>query len=313
MMELVHKTDMPISDPRIQEHRPQRIVQRNDTSLYIPDDPTENATLTFTMCLRDASRALTATLLGLYASALMVVAPSLRDALVSVSADQGLEPVTIGIPSECDARLEIERKLNPAEMVALWGVSILLIFKNVGRESYGAFMTNRVNALKARVGIDPEVVLGLPFDFNPAQKIRGIFGASNYLRRTVVAFIIKNGEGFGILAQFCHYLKSLIAWSEMHPFRFIYDALCVIGSRVLLEPNVQGEVECVAEAYQAIMRQDFPAFFRSLAPNEDQYLLERSRFPVLSLGLGLGVDLCLVLSSWQLEFGLDLDDLELGA
>ncbi|KAA8550333.1 hypothetical protein F0562_002017 [Nyssa sinensis] len=208
-----------------------------------------------------------------------ILEPFFKDALKQIVADA---KDTIVPASE--TLIEIDQQVPVAHQprcLMLFAQMILVLFHNITPSTYANFITNRINALRAVIGMMSTETDLQAFEVDKAQVISTIMGANNCLKKLVLMKLIQVGSTDTQLGAVCANLCCTLAWTEMAGLVFICDMLLLTNSPVLRDPRVASEVMNLAVAFWLITASDYPQYFRILASNHEKMLLERSRFPTL--------------------------------
>ncbi|KAK1379407.1 hypothetical protein POM88_026151 [Heracleum sosnowskyi] len=208
---------------------------------------------------------------------------------------KGFNIETIRVPSQAEEfgiNLDEIETLDTSSYFALFGFTILLLFKTPTTANFQHFLVARQNALNAAAGVQPDKEVPNPYSLEKAQAVRSILGSSIYVKRRVIRMLLDMQNGDKNLNNVCRYVASVLEYNEMSAIMFSYETLVQTNSPVLTDPRLYHEVLNLDEALQLMFQSKHPQYFRYLEDQEKVSMIERKRFPILAaVGEKLKADL----------------------
>ncbi|KAI4299487.1 hypothetical protein L6164_032945 [Bauhinia variegata] len=213
-----------------------------------------------------------------------MVIPQLEGYLSEVLEEKSIKIRRVTLPSKAKENqvdmISVYPKDWPSVLI-VFGCCIMLLFEDINPQNYINLMSNRISEMRAKVGCDPGNPMEFPFSLEKAKAIRSMLGSSMKLKTQVITMIIVLAGKSESIGSLTNYLMDILSWSELREFTFIHDNLLLTKSPVLLDPRLKLELAHLNEAFKAICSHSIPQFFSYLGNYDDQYKLERSRFPII--------------------------------
>lgn len=117
-----------------------------------------------------------------YASLLAIMIPDLRTQLDNTLADLRIVCYEVKLPSGADAvliDLNLQIEFDYPQILVVFGCFILLPFKNINEMNYPNYMSNRIQAMRALLGVDPQAAVHILFTMRKAEAIQSMMGSSS--------------------------------------------------------------------------------------------------------------------------------------
>jgi hypothetical protein len=217
---------------------------------------------------------------------LCVAYPGLDPAMGPLLERMGIRQEKIKIPSEAAANAipTPEFIFNPRHLGVIHAMLFILMFKNVTNVNYDNFMSRRITALRAIVGLAETDSTGLRLmSIEKAQNFKAIIGNNPLIKKEIVEKVLPyTALNADADAAAMMYAVRISAWADMTVITFIVDEILRPNSPILRHPKLMGEVFNLRDALTAISKCQFPQFFKTVASPPEKGLVERSKFPVLS-------------------------------
>lgn len=77
-------------------------------------------------------------------------------------------------------------------------------------------MTDRIKALKSKLGITEEV--SIPFSLATAKIIKNSVGTCMELKEAIVKFVISQYRKPGLMGCMCSYIYNIVSWSDAYHY-----------------------------------------------------------------------------------------------
>lgn len=221
-----------------------------------------------------------------YAGALACIIPSLNDTvykactLMGCAVDWRLVPRDL--PEIAHLGLdEMSKTIDASQAAVMWALIVFMLYKNPTAVNFEDFCRKRMRAMINVGGVLNTDELEVFRDLEDAQNFRKTFGQNHILRREVLRCVLTLGNAYGPLSQVGHYIRSILQWTDLAGYYFVFQTLVMTNSPLLEHPDLVSEVRQYTLATKELAKVDIPAYYRILEDPANYSNFERQKFPTL--------------------------------
>ncbi|KAK1395648.1 hypothetical protein POM88_005511 [Heracleum sosnowskyi] len=212
------------------------------------------------------------------------VIPHFEDDVPERIARIGFNITTVRLPSQAEEygiNPEAVEFMDAASYLAIFGLTLLFVFKTATSTNMGQFSNAMFNALKAAAGCTG-VTVPNPYSLTKAQSVRAVLGSSLFLKKKIVTMLTEMQNGEDNINAVCRYVATILEYNEMSAVMFPFETLITTNSIILTDNRLLNEMMNLSEALELLSTATLPQYFRYLAPPEQAAKLDRARFPTLA-------------------------------